>query len=375
MFERFLLDIRADGITPDASGGNEIPLTLVLRTDAAAGIRPPAGVTPDGADPAGERYELRVQSDGVLVAAPGPVGIFRGLTTLRQLMAGSSDRAVVIADGPRYAWRGLSLDVARTFFDVAAVKRVIDMLSLYKFNVLHLHLTDDQGWRIEIPELPRLAEIGGSHALGDRPGGFYSVAQFEDIVSYAAERYVTVVPEVDMCRGHCGGRPLGLPGARFGSRRPGGRGQPPQPRRSRCGRVRTSTWRGRVPRRHGTRHVPPHRRRRSVRHVARRVRPLPRHARGRRRARRANAPSRGRTRRGRARAVATFSSTGSRLIPSWNRCSRAATSSPCSRAVSSTPGELFPRRSEYRSNSCRRSPNTSPRPKRSSGGRSTAARR
>jgi hexosaminidase len=116
----------------------------------------------------------------------------------------------VIADGPRYAWRGLSLDVARTFFDVAAVKRVIDLLSLYKFNVLHLHLTDDQGWRIEIPELPRLAEIGGSRALGDRPGGFYSVAQFEDIVAYAAERYVTVVPEVDM-PGHCAAALLAYP--------------------------------------------------------------------------------------------------------------------------------------------------------------------
>ena len=92
--------------------------------------------------------------------------------------------------------------MARTFFGVAAVKRVVDMLSLYKFNVLHLHLTDDQGWRIEIPELARLAEVGGAGALGDRPGGFYSVAQFEEIVAYAGERFVTVVPEVDM-PGHC----------------------------------------------------------------------------------------------------------------------------------------------------------------------------
>ncbi len=103
---------------------------------------------------------------------------------------------------PGYAWRGLSLDVARTFFDVDVVKRVIDKLSLYKVNVLHMHLTDDQGWRIEIPELPRLTEVGGSGALGDRPGGFYTVSQFEDIVSYAADRCVTVVPEIDM-PGHC----------------------------------------------------------------------------------------------------------------------------------------------------------------------------
>ena len=210
LFERFRLDVHADGITEDAADGSEIPLTLVLRRDAAAGIRPPTGVTPDGADPAAERYELRVESDAILVAAPGPVGIFRGLTTLRQLMAAPPDRGVAIADGPRYTWRGLSLDVARTFFDVAAVKRVIDMLSLYKFNVLHLHLTDDQGWRIEIPELSRLTEIGGSRALGDRPGGFYSVAQFEDIVAYAAERFVTVVPEVDM-PGHCAAALLAYP--------------------------------------------------------------------------------------------------------------------------------------------------------------------
>ncbi len=90
------------------------------------------------------------------------------------------------------------------------MKRVVDMLSLYKFNVLHLHLTDDQGWRIEIPELARLTEVGGAGALGERPGGFYSVAQFEDIVAYAAERYVTVVPEVDM-PGHCAAALLAYP--------------------------------------------------------------------------------------------------------------------------------------------------------------------
>ncbi len=210
MYERFLLDVRADGTTDEAGTGNEILLTLVLRRAAAADIRPPTGVTPDGNDRTAERYELRVEGDGILIAAPGAAGIFRGLTTLRQLMASPPESDVVIADGPRYSWRGLSLDVARTFFDVAAIKRVVDLLSLYKFNVLHLHLTDDQGWRIEIPELPRLAEIGGSRAFGDRPGGFYSVAQFEEIVAYAAERFVTVVPEIDM-PGHCAAALLAYP--------------------------------------------------------------------------------------------------------------------------------------------------------------------
>ena len=212
MYERFLLDVRADGTADEDVTGSQIPLTLVLRRDAAtaAGIRPPTGVTPDGNDPAAERYELRIEGDGAVVAAPGPAGIFRGLTTFRQLMSSPPESGVVIADGPRYAWRGLSLDVARTFFDVAAVKRVIDLLSLYKFNVLHLHLTDDQGWRIEIPELPRLAEIGGSRAFGNRPGGSYSVTQFEEIVAYAAQRFVTVVPEIDM-PGHCAAALLAYP--------------------------------------------------------------------------------------------------------------------------------------------------------------------
>jgi hexosaminidase len=209
-FQRFLVDVRADGISKDPSSDSEIPLTLVLRDHVDADTRPPTGVTPDGADLWSESYELRIDRNGIVIAAPGRAGIFRGLTTLRQMMADPPDSGVVISDSPMYAWRGLSLDVARTFFDVETVKRVVDILSLYKFNVLHLHLTDDQGWRIEIPELPRLAEVGGSRALGDRPGGFYSVAQFEDIVAYAAERFVTVVPEVDM-PGHCAAALLAYP--------------------------------------------------------------------------------------------------------------------------------------------------------------------
>jgi hexosaminidase len=203
IFERFLLEVRADGTVQSAPTDREIPLTLVLRHDAAASIRPATGLTPDGAGDLGaERNELRIGRDGVLITAPGRAGIFRGLTTLRQLMADWPGGGLEISDGPRYAWRGLSFDVARTFFDVDVVKRVVDKLSLYKFNVLHLHLTDDQGWRIEIPELPRLTEVGGRGALGDRPGGFYTVSQFEEIVAYAADRFVTVVPEVDM-PGHC----------------------------------------------------------------------------------------------------------------------------------------------------------------------------
>jgi len=95
------------------------------------------------------------------------------------------------------------LDVARHFFGVDEVKRLIDLLAAYKMNVLHLHLTDDQGWRIEIRSWPRLAQVGGSTAVGGAPGGFYTQAEFAALVAYAQERYVTVVPEIEM-PGHTG---------------------------------------------------------------------------------------------------------------------------------------------------------------------------
>jgi len=90
------------------------------------------------------------------------------------------------------------LDVARHFFSVADVKRYIDLISLYKINVLHLHLSDDQGWRIEIKSWPKLTEIGGSTEVGGGKGGFYSQEEYSSIVKYAAKRYITVIPEIDM---------------------------------------------------------------------------------------------------------------------------------------------------------------------------------
>ncbi len=197
MFERFEADVVADGAQARRRGP-AVPLTLALRPDAAPGVPVASGVDPGGADAGGARYELRAACDEISIAARAPEGIFRGLTTLRQLIAAPPAHAVGIFDGPRFAWRGLSLDVVRTFFDVTEVKRVIDILSLYKFNVLHLHLTDDQGWRFEIPGYPLLAELGGRSALGGRPGGYYTLTDYADIVEYAAARYVTVVPEIDM---------------------------------------------------------------------------------------------------------------------------------------------------------------------------------
>lgn len=163
------------------------------------------GVSPAGSDPADERYHLVVDDGGATVRAGAPEGLWRGLTTLRQLLATAPRRAgtpvvaaVEVHDAPRFAWRGLSLDVVRSFFGPDEVKRVIDVLSLYKLNVLHLHLTDDQGWRIEIPGRPALTDVGGKGAVGDRPGGFFTQAEFAEVVGYAAERFVTVVPEIDL---------------------------------------------------------------------------------------------------------------------------------------------------------------------------------
>ena len=101
-------------------------------------------------------------------------------------------------DSPRYEWRGVMLDVARHFFGVDDVKRFVDVIARYGFNRLHLHLTDDQGWRIEIKSWPRLAEVGGSTAVGGGPGGWYTQDDYAEIVAFAAKRGIVVVPEIDL---------------------------------------------------------------------------------------------------------------------------------------------------------------------------------
>jgi hexosaminidase len=106
--------------------------------------------------------------------------------------------AVHVRDAPRYEWRGAMLDVARHFFTVDEVKRYVDLLALHKMNRLHLHLADDQGWRIEIKKWPDLTAKGGATEVGGTPGGFYTQAQYADIQAYAADRFITIVPEIDM---------------------------------------------------------------------------------------------------------------------------------------------------------------------------------
>ncbi|HEX6973972.1 MAG TPA: beta-N-acetylhexosaminidase, partial [Vicinamibacterales bacterium] len=158
-----------------------------------------------------EGYDLTVTSDGVTIDASEPAGLFYGVQTLRQLMpwfieydAVRADKArpvsippVHIVDAPRFQWRGAMLDVARHFFTVDEVKRYIDLLAAYKINRLHLHLADDQGWRIEIKSWPNLTARGGSTEVGGGPGGFYTQEQFADLVAYAQSRFITIVPEID----------------------------------------------------------------------------------------------------------------------------------------------------------------------------------
>ena len=149
-----------------------------------------------------EGYELSITTDSIRLNANCPAGLFYGVQTIRQLLPINSSEAVnlpavSIHDVPRFEWRGAMLDVSRHFFGVGDVKRFIDLISHYKINRLHLHLSDDQGWRIEIKSWPRLTEVGGSTQVGGGKGGYFTQEQYKEIVEYARNRYVTVVPEID----------------------------------------------------------------------------------------------------------------------------------------------------------------------------------
>ncbi len=156
-----------------------------------------------------EGYELTITEDQLKLSAPTPAGLFRGIQTIRQILpAGIESTSVqpgpwristgTIRDYPTYSWRGSMLDVARHFFSVEDVKLYIDLIAFYKINILHLHLSDDQGWRIEIKSWPNLTLHGGSTQVGGAKGGFYTQEQYEDIIAYASSRYITIVPEIDL---------------------------------------------------------------------------------------------------------------------------------------------------------------------------------
>ena len=160
-----------------------------------------------------EGYVLEVAEDRVRIEAKDEEGAFRAWTTLRQLMpslceqqcpSGFTLPAVRIEDAAELEHRGLLLDCCRHFMAPSFVKRIIDVLALQKMNVLHWHLTEDQGWRIPIEAYPKLTEVGGfrTEADGQVTGGFYTKEDIQDIVQYATDRHVTVIPEIEM-PGHC----------------------------------------------------------------------------------------------------------------------------------------------------------------------------
>lgn len=156
-----------------------------------------------------EGYKLDIKAETVTLTAVKPAGLFRGLQTVRQMLPAriESDKVQkgpwriiggTITDYPQYGHRGAMLDVARHFFSVADVKQFIDYLAAYKMNVLHLHLTDDQGWRIEIKSWPKLTDVGSLTQVGGGKGGFYTQKEYREIVQYAKDRYIAVVPEIEM---------------------------------------------------------------------------------------------------------------------------------------------------------------------------------
>lgn len=181
----------------------------------------------NGADAAlgAEGYELVVGTNGIVIRAPAEAGLFYGAQTLLQLLPPEifSDKpaqgvawtvpCVHISDSPRFAWRGFMLDVSRHFFTKDEVKKVLDLMALYKLNTFHWHLVDDQGWRIEIKKYPRLTKVGAwrdatgfgldpkastAYDKHGRYGGFYTQRDIREVVAYAAARHITVVPEIEM---------------------------------------------------------------------------------------------------------------------------------------------------------------------------------
>ncbi|MDH3459123.1 MAG: family 20 glycosylhydrolase, partial [Gemmatimonadota bacterium] len=222
-----LSDVRDSELQSLASFARRILQTeigIAPRVSPSAEVSAPTGalallLKPDATSANSEQYMLSVGPTSVTISAPSHVGLFYGLQTLRQLLPvpGSDDDrarvipAVEIRDKPRFGYRGMHLDVARHFFPVEFVKRYIDLLAMYKMNTFHWHLTEDQGWRIEIQKYPRLTEIGSCRKetileknfdpyVGDGTPycGFYTQDEIREVVDYARQRYVTIIPEIEM---------------------------------------------------------------------------------------------------------------------------------------------------------------------------------
>lgn len=166
-----------------------------------------------------EGYVLDISQKRIIVKAPKAAGLFYGVQSIRQLLPPTVERnktvknqrwtlpVLKVTDEPRFGWRGYMKDVSRTFYSVDVVKKYLDLMALYKLNTFHFHLTDDQGWRIEIKRYPELTSkkatvFGDKHDVAAERSGFYTQEEIKDIVAYAAERNITIVPEIDV-PGHC----------------------------------------------------------------------------------------------------------------------------------------------------------------------------
>ena len=185
---------RIGGIELMVKSTNEVP---------ASGIY--LSVGEESNDLAEEGYILNINKKIINISGNSVAGCFYGIQTLLQTIPAESTTVSpigiatgIIRDFPEFGYRGAMLDVARHFFSVEDVKRFIDFLATYKMNALHLHLSDDQGWRIEIKSWPKLTEIGGSTEVGGGEGGFYTQEQYTEIVKYAQERNIIIIPEIDM---------------------------------------------------------------------------------------------------------------------------------------------------------------------------------
>ena len=199
------LDLKLNNLKTDLNGSNAIYLTLDRKLTT---------LTEEG-------YSLIVKNERIVLSAPNPVGIFYGIQTLRQLLPKEIEKKVVseiewfvpsieIIDYPRFTWRGYMLDEGRHFLGKDVVKRILNLMALFKMNVFHWHLTEDQGWRIEIEKYPLLTEVGSkrdktqiggfiSKQMDNTPHeGFYTQEEIREIISYADKLFIKIVPEIDI---------------------------------------------------------------------------------------------------------------------------------------------------------------------------------
>ena len=199
---KFLFDA-STGVFADSVFFEQIPYLKSISSQPLNGESTTIALLYEGAF-SDEEYILDINEDTIAISATTSEGIIRGIQTLRQLLPLQKKSAYIpalsIHDYPRFSWRGMLLDCSRHFMEKDFVKRYIDLLALHKMNVLHWHLTEDQGWRIEIEQYPKLTEIGAWRTQKDGSiyGGFYTKEDIREIVAYAKERHITVVPEIEL---------------------------------------------------------------------------------------------------------------------------------------------------------------------------------